>query len=159
MTGRYLLAIDAGTGSCRAVLFTETGEQVAVGQREWVHREPPGVPGGQDFDVAGGWRAVGECVRDALRQAEELDRTSFADACADTDGLTVAEVARLIEESGARDEATDRDVDPDRRDSVGLAYIDARGSFGISRYWDRHSDYAPSRPWRSYTHAVPGGGA
>ena len=53
MTGRYLLAIDAGTGSCRAVLFTETGEQVTVGQREWVHREPPGVPGGQDFDVAG----------------------------------------------------------------------------------------------------------
>ncbi len=55
MTGRYLLAIDAGTGSCRAVLFTETGEQVAVGQREWVHREPPGVPGGQDFDVTAGW--------------------------------------------------------------------------------------------------------
>ena len=69
MTGRYLLAIDAGTGSCRAVLFTETGAQVAVGQREWVHREPPGVPGGQDFDVTAGWRAVGECVRDALRQA------------------------------------------------------------------------------------------
>ena len=51
MTGRYLLAIDAGTGSCRAVLFTEDGEQVAASQREWAHREPPGVPGGQDFDV------------------------------------------------------------------------------------------------------------
>ena len=25
MTGRYLLAIDAGTGSCRALLFTEAG--------------------------------------------------------------------------------------------------------------------------------------
>jgi hypothetical protein len=35
---------------------------------------------------------------DALRQAEELDRTSFADACADTDSLTVAEVARLVRE-------------------------------------------------------------
>ena len=69
MTGRYLLAIDAGTGSCRAVLFTETGEQVAVGQREWTHREPPGVPGGQDFDVPAGWRAVADCVRDALRAA------------------------------------------------------------------------------------------
>ena len=66
MTGRYLLAIDAGTGSCRAVLFTEAGAQVAAGKREWVHREPPGVPGGQDFDVTAGWRAVGECVRDAL---------------------------------------------------------------------------------------------
>ena len=29
MTGRYLLAIDAGTGSCRAGLFTERGRQVA----------------------------------------------------------------------------------------------------------------------------------
>ena len=37
MSGPYLLAIDAGTGSCRAVLFTETGEQAGVGQREWTH--------------------------------------------------------------------------------------------------------------------------
>ena len=66
MTGRYLLAIDAGTGSCRAVLFTETGEQAGVGQREWTHHEPPGVPGGQDFDVHAGWQAIAACVRDAL---------------------------------------------------------------------------------------------
>jgi hypothetical protein len=33
-------------------------------------------------------------VAGALRQAQELDRTSFADACAGTDGLTIAEVAR-----------------------------------------------------------------
>ena len=50
MSGPYLLAIDAGTGSCRAVLFTEAGEQAGVGQREWTHHEPPGVPGVQDFD-------------------------------------------------------------------------------------------------------------
>jgi hypothetical protein len=37
-------------------------------------------------------------VAGALRQAEELDRTSFADACVGTDGLTVAEVARLVRE-------------------------------------------------------------
>ena len=58
MTGRYLLAIDAGTGSCRAVLFTETGAQAGAGQREWTHHEPPGVPGGQDFDVVAGWQAI-----------------------------------------------------------------------------------------------------
>ena len=29
-----LLAIDAGTGSVRAVLFSPVGEQVAAGQRE-----------------------------------------------------------------------------------------------------------------------------
>jgi len=69
MTGRYLLAIDAGTGSCRAVLFTETGEQAGAGQREWTHHEPPGVPGGQDFDVRAGWQAIAACVQDALRAA------------------------------------------------------------------------------------------
>ena len=44
MTGRYLLAIDAGTGSCRALLFTEDGQQSADSQREWTHPEPPAVP-------------------------------------------------------------------------------------------------------------------
>ena len=68
-SGRYLLAIDAGTGSCRALLFTAAGEQVAVSQREWTHRQPPGVPGGQDFDVQSNWIAISACVRDALRLA------------------------------------------------------------------------------------------
>jgi autoinducer-2 kinase len=70
MSGPYLLAIDAGTGSCRAVLFTETGAQAGAGQREWTHHEPPGVPGGQDFDVHAGWQAIAACVRDALSSAD-----------------------------------------------------------------------------------------
>jgi chloramphenicol 3-O-phosphotransferase len=37
-------------------------------------------------------------VADALHLAEELDRCSIADACVDTHGLTVAEVARLAGE-------------------------------------------------------------
>ena len=69
MTGRCLLAIAAGTGSCRAGLFTETGEQAGVGQRERTHHEPAGVPGGQDFDVAAGWRAIAACIQDALAAA------------------------------------------------------------------------------------------
>ena len=69
MSGPYLLAIDAGTGSCRAVLFTETGGQAGAGQREWTHHEPPGVPGGQDFDVRAGWQAIAACIRDALSAA------------------------------------------------------------------------------------------
>ncbi len=72
MTGRagpYLLAIDAGTGSCRALLFTEKGEQVAVSLREWTHHEPPGVPGGQDFDVETNWRLIAACISGALASA------------------------------------------------------------------------------------------
>ena len=82
MSGPYLLAIDAGTGSCRAVLFTETGEQAGVGQREWTHHEPPGVPGGQDFDVVAGWQAIAACVRDALRSANNGAGAAGADVAA-----------------------------------------------------------------------------
>jgi autoinducer 2 (AI-2) kinase len=67
--GPYLLAVDAGTGSCRALLFTVAGEQVAVSLREWTHQEPPGVPGGQDFDVTVNWLLISACIRDALRIA------------------------------------------------------------------------------------------
>jgi autoinducer-2 kinase len=61
-----LLAIDAGTGSCRAVLFDPDGNQVAMGQREWTHREQPGVPGSQVFDTDRNWELVCACIREAL---------------------------------------------------------------------------------------------
>jgi len=67
VTGRYLLAIDAGTGSCRVLLFTAAGEQVAVSLREWTHLEAPDAPGGLDFDVESNWGAIAACIRDALR--------------------------------------------------------------------------------------------
>lgn len=67
--GRYLLAVDVGTGSCRAVLFDLDGRQVAVGQREWFHHEPDDVPGGQDFTVAENWRLICACIREAVVKA------------------------------------------------------------------------------------------
>jgi autoinducer-2 kinase len=121
MTGRYLLAIDAGTGSCRAVLFTETGAQAGAGQREWTHREPPGVPGGQDFDVQAGWQAIAACIRDALRAAgaagadvAAVAATSMREgmvlydqaggeiwACPNVDSRAAAEAEDLIREGAA----------------------------------------------------------
>jgi autoinducer 2 (AI-2) kinase len=65
----HLLAIDLGTGSCRAVLFTEDGRQVAIGQREWSHRGLPGVPGSQVFDTDQNWRLICECIREAIGKA------------------------------------------------------------------------------------------
>jgi autoinducer 2 (AI-2) kinase len=69
VSSELLLAIDAGTGSCRAVLFASDGRQVAVSQREWVHVEPEGVPGGQDFDVEANWQLIVLCIRDAMAVA------------------------------------------------------------------------------------------
>jgi autoinducer 2 (AI-2) kinase len=121
MTGRYLMAIDAGTGSSRALLFTEMGEQVGAGVREWVHRATPGVPGGQDFDVQAGWQAIAACIQDALRVAgadggdvAAVAATSMREgvvlydrdgreiwACPNVDSRSAAEAAELISEGAA----------------------------------------------------------
>jgi autoinducer-2 kinase len=68
MTEALLLALDAGTGSCRAVLFGLDGSQVAMAQREWSHRPVAGVPGSQEFNTATNWHLIAECVREALAQ-------------------------------------------------------------------------------------------
>ena len=119
--GPYLLAVDAGTGSCRALLFTEAGEQVAVSLREWAHREPPGVPGGQDFDVEANWQAITACIRDALRlagatgdQVAAVAATSMREgivlydadgtelwACPNVDSRAAREAEELIDEGAA----------------------------------------------------------
>ena len=67
MNDELLLAIDAGTGSCRAVVFDLEGTQVAIGQREYSHRPVPGVPHSQVFDTDTNWKLIGECVREVLQ--------------------------------------------------------------------------------------------
>ena len=47
----HLMALDAGTGSIRAVIFNLQGEQVAVAQAEWRHLPLPDVPGPTQFDL------------------------------------------------------------------------------------------------------------
>ena len=43
MSKKYFLAVDAGTGSVRAVLFDLEGSQIACVQQEWEHKEDPGI--------------------------------------------------------------------------------------------------------------------
>ena len=40
---KYLMAIDAGTGSVRAVLFDLAGNQLSCSQHEWEHSEDPDI--------------------------------------------------------------------------------------------------------------------
>jgi autoinducer-2 kinase len=68
VSGELLLALDAGTGSCRAVLFAVDGSQVSMAQREWSHAELPGVPGSQVFDTETNWKLITECVRQVLAE-------------------------------------------------------------------------------------------
>ena len=65
----HTLAIDLGTGSCRAVLFSEDGTQAGIGQREWSHAGLPDAPGSQVFDTVRNWDLICECIREALDHA------------------------------------------------------------------------------------------
>ena len=118
----HTLAIDLGTGSCRAVLFAEDGSQVAIGQREWSHAALPGVPGSQVFDTAGNWTLVGECVRETIARAgispadiAAVSSTSMREgmvlydaegreiwACPNVDSRAVDEAASLVASGAAR---------------------------------------------------------
>ncbi|MFB2550530.1 autoinducer-2 kinase [Ensifer soli] len=69
MAGRFFLAVDAGTGSGRAVLFDAEGRQVAAAQHEWSHRADPRVEGSMDFDVEGNWALLSRAIRQTIAEA------------------------------------------------------------------------------------------
>jgi autoinducer-2 kinase len=118
----HTLAIDLGTGSCRAVLFREDGTQAAIGQREWSHAALPDAPGSQVFDTARNWLLVGECIREALDGAAigpadvaAVSSTSMREgmvlydaegreiwACPNVDSRATAEAAELVASGDAR---------------------------------------------------------
>jgi autoinducer-2 kinase len=119
---RHLLAIDLGTGSCRAIIFDEEGRQVASGQREWTHRSVPGSPGSQVFDTAADWRLICECIREALAlsgvRADSIAAISSASmregmvlyddagneiwACPNVDSRASSEAEALVRSGAAR---------------------------------------------------------
>ena len=66
---KYLLAIDAGTGSIRAVLFDTKGNQISVSQAEWTHLEEGGVPNSMSFDFDANWCLVCECIQESISLA------------------------------------------------------------------------------------------
>ena len=67
---QYLMAIDAGTGSIRAVIFDTEGNQIALSQQEWFHLEEEGVANSMNFDFRQNWKRVCECIDDAITKAE-----------------------------------------------------------------------------------------
>jgi len=66
---QYLMAIDAGTGSVRAVIFDTKGNQISVAQKEWIHLEEDGVPNSMTFDTKTNWDLTVWCIRQALKNA------------------------------------------------------------------------------------------
>ncbi len=67
--GKYLMAIDAGTGSVRSVIFDLKGQQVAMAQQEWHHLEEDGVASSMTFDYSSNWNLVVACIKKSLTES------------------------------------------------------------------------------------------
>lgn len=66
---KYLMAVDAGTGSVRAVIFDTKGNQISVSQQEWTHLEEPNVPNSMSFDFDTNWQLTVECIKESIKKA------------------------------------------------------------------------------------------
>ena len=116
----YSMAIDAGTGSVRAVIFDLEGNELAAYSKDWDHVPVEGVPGSMDFDTAGGYLAILEVAEGALAESA-IDRSKLVGvsatsmreaivcldsagrevwACANVDARATKEVRALREEEG-----------------------------------------------------------
>ncbi|XTZ38963.1 autoinducer-2 kinase [Salmonella enterica] len=86
----YLLALDAGTGSIRAVIFDLSGRQISVGQAEWKHLSVENVPGSMEFDLETNWQLACQCIRQALERAglQGADIKSIA-CCSMREGIVL----------------------------------------------------------------------
>jgi len=62
------MAIDAGTGSVRAVIFDIQGSQIGCVQKEWRHLEDPAFPGSMNFDWKVNWQLTCSCINEVLSQ-------------------------------------------------------------------------------------------
>ncbi|MEX1377232.1 MAG: autoinducer-2 kinase [Eubacteriales bacterium] len=67
---KYLMAIDAGTGSLRSVIFDVEGNQISVSQQEWTHNEDPRYPNSMDFDVDKNYQIMMNCVKESIKTSK-----------------------------------------------------------------------------------------
>jgi autoinducer 2 (AI-2) kinase len=75
----HVVAVDAGSGSCRAASFAEDGTLHALCAREWEHPAEPGVPGGRRFDTGRAWSLIRECIESVSAgvEVEAIATSSF----------------------------------------------------------------------------------
>lgn len=69
MPGKYLLAVDVGTGSGRCLVFDLDGRQIAVAQQEWLPKLDPRYPGAQDFDTDTAWLVLSKAISQSIERA------------------------------------------------------------------------------------------
>ena len=72
------MAIDAGTGSIRAVIFDLYFNQVSSEQKEWTHLSNPAYPGSMDFDFKHNYDLMVSCISGAIKKAKISGRDIIA---------------------------------------------------------------------------------
>lgn len=116
---KYLMAIDAGTGSVRAVIFDLSGNQLGCSQQEWTHKEDLLYKGSMNFDWVYNWDLVKLCIKGVLTKTDvdpkkiaAISTTCMREgivlydkdgheiwACANVDARSSDEVSQLIQMS------------------------------------------------------------
>lgn len=66
----YLMAIDAGTGSVRVILFDTSGNELFVTQSEWTHHEDIRYPGSMDFDINKNIEIIMDLIKESLAKSK-----------------------------------------------------------------------------------------
>ena len=66
--GKYILALDQGTTSSRAILFNKQGEIVAAAQQEFEQFFPK--PGWVEHDADEIWNSIHTCIAEVLRKSK-----------------------------------------------------------------------------------------
>ncbi|QHS23439.1 autoinducer-2 kinase [Virgibacillus sp. MSP4-1] len=121
---KHVLAVDAGTGSVRVILFDSLGNERCVSQSEWTHKEDPRYPGSMDFDVNTNISTIIKLIRETISKSNinpndivSLSTTSMREgivlydengkelwACANVDSRSENEVANLHKISSSLEE-------------------------------------------------------
>ena len=95
---QHLMAIDAGTGSVRAVIFDTKGNQIAVAQKEWIHLEVEGVPNSMTFDTESNWDLTVWCVKTALEKFKpDITVVAAGNASIDVGGDILMPIEEILE--------------------------------------------------------------
>ena len=75
---QYLMAIDAGIGSVRAVIFDTDGNQILVAQEERTHLEVESVLNSMTFQTAKNWDIAVGYIKEFIKLAGLRDEDIVA---------------------------------------------------------------------------------
>ena len=66
---KFFLAIDVGTGSGRAAVYDDHGDELGFHAQEWHHFKDPRYPGSMEFDTEGNWSIICNCIKGAINKS------------------------------------------------------------------------------------------